>query len=199
MATSTAASDALKAYGHATPQNLFRARCVDWAAQPALRHKRKGIWASTTWAQYYEHARAVGLALADLGLRRGEAIAILSENRPEWLYADMGAQCMGILSTGIYPTSSAEQVQYVLNDAGVRVLFVENQEQYDKAVAVRGACPALQRIVITDLKGLRGLTDPMVGTFEKFVATGMDLARQQSERFEQGIDASAPDDVAFLV
>jgi long-chain acyl-CoA synthetase len=187
MATSTAASDALKAYGHATPQNLFRARCVEWAAQPALRHKRKGIWASTTWAQYYEHARAVGLALADLGLRRGEAIAILSENRPEWLYADMGAQCMGILSTGIYPTSSAEQVQYILNDAGVRVLFVENQEQYDKAVAVRGDCPALQRIVITDLKGLRGLTDPMVGTFEK------------SERYEQGIDASAPDDIAFLV
>ena len=199
MATETASSPALKAYGQTTPQNLFRARCAEWADRPALRHKRKGIWASTTWAQYYAHARAMGLALADLGLKRGEAIAILSENRPEWLYADMGAQCMGILSTGIYPTSSAEQVQYILNDAGVRVLFVENQEQYDKAVAVRGACPALQHIVITDLKGLRGLSDPMVRTIEKFVERGTELARQQAERFEQGIDASTPDDIAFLV
>ena len=154
---------------------------------------------STTWAQYFARARAVGLALAALGLQRGAAIAILSENRPAWLYVDMGAQCMGILSIGVYPTSSPEQVQFILNDASVRVLFVENQEQYDKAVAVRGNCPALQHIVITNLKGLRGLADPMVSTFDEFVEQGEALARQQPERFEQGIDASAPDDIAFLV
>ena len=195
----SAASSSLRAFGQATPQNLFRARCVEWAGRPALRHKQKGIWLSTTWAQYFARARAVGLALAALGLQRGAAIAILSENRPAWLYVDMGAQCMGILSIGVYPTSSPEQVQFILNDASVRVLFVENQEQYDKAVAVRGNCPALQHIVITNLKGLRGLADPMVSTFDAFVEQGEALARQQPERFEQGIDASAPDDIAFLV
>ena len=189
----------LQAYGCDTPQRLFRARAQAWAAQPALRHKQKGIWASTSWADYYARARALALALADLGLRRGDAIAILSENRPEWLYADMGAQCMGILSTGIYPTSSPEQVLYILNDADVRVLFVENQEQYDKAVAVRSQCPHLQRIVITHLKGLRGLQDPMVSTFEEFLAHGQALAARQAPQFEQAIDASTPDDIAFLV
>ena len=83
------------------------------------------------------------------------------EYRPEWLYADMGAQCMGILCAGIYPTSSPEQLQYVLNDAQIRVLFVENQEQYDKVVTVRQDCPSLQRIVITNNKGLRELDDAM--------------------------------------
>jgi long-chain acyl-CoA synthetase len=187
------------AYGHDTPQKLFRARCREWAADPALRHKCKGIWSSTSWAEYYAQARAVGLALAALGLARGDAIAVLSENRPEWLYADMGAQCMGFLSTGIYPTSSPEQVQYIVNDAGVQVLFVENQEQYDKVLAVRAACPTLRRIVITDLKGLRGLDDPMATPFAELLAHGEALAGDGAARFEQAIDASAPDDIAFLV
>ena len=85
MMSPSASQPALQAYGHETPQKLFRARCQAWGPMPALRHKHKGIWASTSWAQYYAHARAVGLALADLGLQRGDAIAILSENRPEWL------------------------------------------------------------------------------------------------------------------
>lgn len=187
------------AYGHDTAQKLFRARCREWAGQPALRHKKKGIWSSTTWSSYYDHARAIGLALAGCGVQRGQAIAVLSENRPEWLYADMGAQCMGILTTGVYPTASPEQVQFILVDAEVRVLFVENQEQYDKVVAVRNACPLLRRIVIMDLKGLRGLDDPMVTDFAQFVAHGQELARQNPDSFEQSIDAGQPDDIAFLV
>ena len=187
------------AYGHDTPQKLFRARCAELAGLPALRHKKKGIWSSTTWARYYDNVRAVGLALDELALKRGDAIAVLSENRPEWLYADLGAQCMGILSTGIYPTSSPEQARYVINNAGARVLFVENQEQYDKVNAVRQDCPTLQRIVIIDLRGLRGLDDPMATDFESFVARGRELAKTKADKFEQAINAGRPDDVAFLV
>ncbi|MFO1190659.1 MAG: long-chain fatty acid--CoA ligase [Rhodoferax sp.] len=189
----------LQAFGCDTPQRLFRARCQAWGDAPALRHKQKGIWASTSWSGYYAQARAIGLALAGLGLRRGDTIAILSENRPEWLVADMGAQCMGFMSTGIYPTSSPEQVLHILNDAEVRVLFVENQEQYDKAMAVRGQAPSLQRIVVTHLKGLRGLSDPMVSTYADFLAQGQTLAATQAAQFEQAIDASRPEDTAFLV
>jgi long-chain acyl-CoA synthetase len=199
IAAPASSSSPIQAYGQDTPQKLFRARSRDWAAQAALRHKKKGIWASTSWSEYFERAGAIGMALHGLGLQRGEAIAILSENRPEWLYADLGAQCMGILSTGIYPTSSPEQVQYVLQDAGVRVLFVENQEQYDKVLTVRGHCPALQRIVITDLKGLRDLADPMATPFEQFLAQGQALAATDPQRFDAAIDASRPEDIAFLV
>lgn len=187
------------AYGHDTPHKLFRARAQQWADQPALRHKQKGIWSSTSWAQYYANARATGLALADLGLRRGDSIALLSENRPEWLYADMGAQCMGMLSAGIYPTSSPEQVQYILNDAQVRVLFVENQEQYDKVAEIRPHCPALQRIVIIENRGLRELDDAMVVGFAQFLAHGETLASARAVDFEAAIDAGDANGIAFLV
>ena len=187
------------AFGFDTPHKLFRARCREWARQPALRHKRRGIWASVSWEEYYRHARAVGLALAGLGLRRGDTVAILSENRPEWLYADMGAQCMGLLATGVYPTSSARQVSHQLQDARARVVFVENQEQYDKVVAVRAECPLLGRIVIFDPKGLRGLDEAAALGFARLLADGERAAQQRGDEFERAIDAGRPEDVAFLV
>ncbi len=95
----------------------------------------------------------------------------------------MGAQCMGILSAGIYPTSSPEQVLYILNDAQVRVLVVENQEQYDKVTEIRQDCPALQRIVIIDTKGLRELDDAMVVGFAQFLAHGQAIARSHAANF----------------
>jgi long-chain acyl-CoA synthetase len=199
MSTSTTPLVPVVAYGHDTPHKLFRARSREWADKPALRHKKKGIWSSTRWADYYANARAVGLALANLGLQRGDVIAVLSENRPEWLYADMGAQCMGILCTGIYPTSSSEQAQYIINDGQARVVFVENQEQYDKVTAVRQDCPSLQRIVITSNKGLRNLDDPMAISFDEFLAQGQELGRERAAAFDAAIDAGKPDDIAFLV
>ena len=184
-----------------TPQKLWRLRCTQWAGQSALRHKKKGIWHSVSWSGYFEQARAVGLALSDRGLQPGQAVAILSENRPEWLYADMGAQAMGLIGVGLYPTASAEQVAFILQDSGARVLIVENQEQLDKALAVRGQCPELQHIVVIDLEGLRGLSDPQISTWQAFSERGMAMAQDAGARarFEAAIDAGQPDDTAFLV
>jgi long-chain acyl-CoA synthetase len=184
-----------------TPQKLWRLRCRQWAALPALRHKKKGIWHTITWAEYLSQARAAALALSDQGVERGECIAILSENRPEWLYADLGAQCMGLLGVGVYPTSSPEQLAYILHDSGARVLIVENQEQLDKALSVRAQCPQLRRIVVIDLEGLRQLADPMVTPWSEFMARGQALAAlpDGAQRFDAAIDAGQADDIAFLV
>jgi long-chain acyl-CoA synthetase len=176
-----------------TPQQLFRRRCREWAERPALRHKRRGIWQTVTWGGYYAQARAAGLALAALGARAGDRVSVLSENRPEWLYADAGARCMGMIGNGLYPTSSPEQVEYLLNDSGTRVLFAENDEQLDKVLAVRGRCPALEWTVLFDAAGLRGLDDPRVLTWEAFLARGRELD------FDAAIDAGRPQDTAFLV
>ena len=184
-----------------TPQKLWRRRCQQWAAQPALRHKKKGIWHTVSWSDYYVHARAIGLALLAQGLRAGDTVAILAENRPEWLYADMGAQAAGLMGVGLYPTASAEQVAYILQDSGARVLIVENQEQLDKAVAIRGRCPQLQTLVVMDLEGLRGLSDPQICSWADFFAQGQALATQaeQTAQFESAIDAGRGEDIAFLV
>ncbi|PTX04151.1 AMP-dependent synthetase/ligase [Pararhodobacter aggregans] len=185
--------------GHATPAGVFRARAQEWAAMPALRHKRRGLWQSLTWAEYYAQARALGLALADLGVRRGEVVAVLAENRPEWVIADIGAQAMGIVGNGIYPTASPEQMRYILQDSETRVLIVENQEQLEKALAVRAECPALVRIVVIDPEGLRKLSDPDVLFWTDLLARGMDLARTRAAEFEAAIDAGRSADLAFLV
>ncbi|MFN3954174.1 MAG: AMP-dependent synthetase/ligase [Pararhodobacter sp.] len=185
--------------GHDTPAKVFRARAALWAGRPALRRKHRGLWKTVSWAEYYGHARALGLALLDLGVTRGEVICVLAENRPEWLYADMGAQCIGAVGNGIYPTSSPDQMRYILNDSGARVLFVENQEQLDKAMAVRAECPALERIVVMEREGLRGLDDPAVGFMDDLLAHGATLARTRGATFEAAIDTGRPDDLAFLV
>jgi len=182
-----------------TPSKVFLARCRAWGALSALRHKRRGIWQSISWTGYLEHARAIGLALVDLGLQRGDVICVLAENRPEWLYADMGAQCMGLVGNGIYPTSSNEQVAYILQHSSARVLLVENQEQLEKVLAVRETCPDLQRIVVMDRDGLRALDDAQVMFFDELLARGQQLALQPGASFDAAVAQGRSDETAFLV
>ena len=182
-----------------TPQKVFLARSREWADTPALRHKRRGLWQTTHWADYMANARAVGLALVAMGLQRGDVVCVLAENRPEWLYADMGAQCMGLVGNGIYPTASPEQVAFILQHSSARVLFVENQEQLEKALSVRSTCPDMQRIVVMERDGLRALDDEGVVFFDELLAQGMVLAETQATLFEQSIAQTQPDDTAFLV
>ncbi|GIX15718.1 MAG: fatty-acid--CoA ligase [Paracoccaceae bacterium] len=185
--------------GQDTPARIFRARAREWADRPALRHKRRGLWQGLSWAEYYRAVRAFGLALDDLGIRRGEVVAVLAHNRPEWLIADLGAQCMGIIGNGVYPTASAPQLGYILRDSGARLLLVEDQEQLEKALAVRADCPALQRILVIEREGLRGFADPQVGFYDDFLARGETLAATRAAAFERAIDAGGPDEIAFLV
>jgi long-chain acyl-CoA synthetase len=190
---------AIIVHGQDTPPRLFRARATEWAARPALRHKQKGVWHSVDFATYYARARAIGLWLSEIGVARRDVVTVLAENRPEWVYADLGAQCMGFIGNGIYPTSSAGQVEYILNDSRTRVLFVENEEQLDKALNVRMRCPALMQIVVMDRKGLRGFKDPQVSWFDDVLARGMTLAETRADDFQRAIDATQPEDIAFLV
>jgi long-chain acyl-CoA synthetase len=182
-----------------TPQKVFRRRVQAWAKTSALRYKKRGLWESVTWETYFKQARAVGLALAQIGLQHGDRICVLAENRPEWLYADMGAQCMGFVGNGIYPTSSAEQVAFILQHSQARVLFVENQEQLEKALAVRSSCSELIKIVIMDREGLRDLRDSGVVFFDDFLEVGHQLAQSNSDTFDDAITATKPEQIAFLV
>ncbi len=195
----TATTEPVLFGGDDTPQKVFRSRCQAWASQSALRHKRRGLWVSISWAEYFQNAQALGLAMQDMGLQRGDVVCVLAENRPEWLYADMGAQCMGLIGNGIYPTSSEAQVAYVLQHSQARVLFVENQEQLEKALAVRADCPDLLRIVVMERDGLRALHDPQVQFFDDVLAHGLQLAQSKAAEFQASISAGAASDIAFLV
>ncbi len=182
-----------------TPARVFQKRCQDWADLPALRHKKHGLWQTVTWQQYYQHAQSVGLALMNMGLRQGDGVCVLAENRPEWLYVDMAAQCLGMVGNGIYPTSSPKQLQHILLDSGTRVLFVENQEQLDKVLEIVEACPALQHIVVMEREGLREFTHKRVSFFDDFLKQGEAMGATQAALFEKGIAETRSDALAFLV
>lgn len=185
--------------GHDTPTKLLRARAASWAELPALRHKRLGIWQSLSWGEYFVRIRAIGLALAARGFSRGDVVGVLSENRPEWLIADLGAQCMGMIGMGVYPTSSPDQLAYALRDSGARALFVENDEQVDKLLQVRSACPGLELVVIFDDHGLGDLAGLGLVSFRDLLSEGLRHAASRAEMFSEEIDAGRPEDVAFIV
>ena len=134
---SVVSNDFVSVDGHDTLAKLFRARVAQWGDRVAMREKNLGIWEAFTWADYDRHARQVAGGLMALGLRRGDVVAILSEDNKEWVFADMGAQIAGCIVNGVYPTYQAQQLKHMLEDSSARVLIVEDEEQLDKYLEVR--------------------------------------------------------------
>jgi long-chain acyl-CoA synthetase len=165
----------------------------------AFREKDLGIWQSTSWRDYGERARAVGMGLARLGLARGEVVSILAETVPEWLYADMGTMGAGGVSNGIYPTDSAKQVEYILTDSRSRFLFVEDEEQLDKFLEVRERCPLVRKVFVFDMEGLSDFRDEQVMPFDELLAMGRQHQTEHPRLWEELVSASRAEDLALLV
>jgi long-chain acyl-CoA synthetase len=165
----------------------------------AMREKRLGVWRAITWREFGDRVRRVGLGLHSLGFRRGDTASILSTNRPEWLYADLGIVGGGGVSVGIYPTDSAAQVEYVLGHSGSRMVFVEDEEQLDKVLDVRGRLPQLERVVVFDLEGLTAFSDPMTMSLAALMEAGECAGAAHPELWEERLAEPAPGDCAILV
>jgi len=182
-----------------TVAKLFRHTSAARGDAAAMMHKDFGIWQKVSWSDYAAKARASGLGLAALGLAPGEVAAILAETIPEWLWTEMGIIGLGAVSVGLYPTSSREQVEYVVNDSGARFLFVENEEQLDKVLERRARMPKLARVIVYDMTGLKRFTDPLVIGYEQLLALGEAEAAKQPARWNALVDATAPAARAILV
>ena len=182
-----------------TLAKLFLHRCRTLGERTAHREKALGIWKSHSWADFLDAARAIGLGLAALGLKRGEVVSILSEDRKEWIYADLGVQCVGGIVSGIYTTDSAEQVAYLLADSRSRFLVVENEEQLEKFLAVRDRVPEVARCIVLDREGLHGFSDDRVLFLDELYDVGRRAHASDRDRFAREVEASRPDDVALLV
>ena len=185
--------------GADTLVKLFRERCAKLGQKIAHREKDYGIWLSYSWSEFYNNARLIGLGLLALGLKRGEVVSILSEDNKKWLYADLGIQGVGGISSGVYTTDSAAQLQYLVNDSDSRFLFVENDEQLDKFLSVRDNLPGLAYVIVFDRDGLHGFADDKVIFLDDLYRLGRDFLKQHPDRFEQEIASSSPKDTAILV
>ena len=182
-----------------TLAKLFLLRCRTLGERTAHREKDLGIWRSHSWSDFLDAARAIGLGFAELGLERGEVVSILSEDSKEWIYADLGIQCVGGIVSGIYPTDSAEQVAYLLEDSESRILIVENDEQLDKFLEIRERVPLVAKCVVLDREGLHDFADEQVLFLDEICDIGRRAHERDPDRFRREAEASRPDDIAILV
>lgn len=173
-------------------QSLRRPRGI------ALRKKDLGIWRATTWAGYYEAVRSVGLALHAMKIRAGDRIGIIAENEPSWLFADLGAQGIGALSVAAYPTQVASEAVYIMSHSGCRVIFCGDQEQVDKIRDNKDSLPALEKIVVFDMKGVTEYRDPLIVSFEEFRGAGERLHEAEPGLFLDLLSTINPENVAFV-
>ncbi|MDA9008480.1 long-chain fatty acid--CoA ligase [Alphaproteobacteria bacterium] len=185
--------------GSDTIPKLFAARTKELGDRTAMREKDLGIWHSYSWRYYYDHARLLGLGLLSLGLQRGEVISVLSEDRKEWLFADLGGQSVGAIVSGIYTTDSATQLDYLVNDSGSRFLFVENDEQLDKYLSVKDNLAGITKVIVFDDDGLRDFEDEKVIFIDQLYEMGSAHLKNHPTLFEEEIAKSKPEDTAILV
>jgi long-chain acyl-CoA synthetase len=150
---------------------LLSQRAAAAGSQTILRIKDRGIWKAVTWSELDATVRTIGTALLAADFARGDVAAILSETRPEAIYADLAVLGAGAASIAIDPDEEPDRVCHLLSSSGARLAFVENEEQLDKVLTVRDRCPALARIVVFDMKGLRDFTDPGCSSLASFTET----------------------------
>jgi len=166
---------------------------------PALREKYLGIWQTTSWAKLAEQVLALAGGLAARGVRRGDHVALIGDNRPN-LYASMIAtQCLGGIPVPMYQDAVAAEMVYVFRDASIRVAVVEDQEQTDKLLEIRSQCPALGAILYDDERGLRHYFQPGVESLHALVAAGRDYNQAHPGVVQQHIEAGGfHDDCAMF-
>jgi len=165
----------------------------------AMRMKDLGIWHDITWAQYLENARYVALGLDSIGVARGDHVAIIGENKPEWLYSALGIMSIGATFVGIYTTNPAKECEYVVGHSDSVVYICEDEEQLDKALVFRGNTPKLMKIIVWDMEGLRDFKDPMVMSFDELLGLGRSAHLKSPERFEDLVRQGRSDDIAGII
>lgn len=193
------------AKGEATLPLMLREHARSQPDATAMREKTHGIWNAVTWHEYYEHARCVALGLTRLGLQRGDRIIIAAENVPEWFYADIGAQMIGVQVVGIYPTNPWPELQYIARHCGARVAVCGDQEQTDKvldAMANGEGLPALGHVFCIDMKGLRRYESGRPDSFASLLEKGRKIEESDPlavQRLDRSVDDLRPDNVNVLV
>lgn len=174
-----------------------------WAQQRpndvALRQKDFGIWGPISWSEYERNAQEFGLGLMALGLPPQSRIAIISENRCEWVYTQLGCGMVGMVTVGIYPTSPAAEVAYLLQAADVGAVVCEDQEQLDKVLEAMPELATMPIIVVIDPKGLRHYSNTAWKSFKLVCQLGRDAPSAMQQAQVRTLAKQVPDDIALMI
>lgn len=179
------------------PQLLLE-RVQEFGQRPALREKDYGIWQSVSWDEYLEHVRYFCQGLVSLGLTPPDTVAIIGDNRPEWIYTELAAQAAGAKSIGIYQDAVVQEMIYVITHAQVRFIVVEDQEQVDKILEMWDELTGVEKVIYYDPKGLRNYTEEFLMYFPDVEELGRKFEQENPGWFEKSVAQGKADDVAIL-
>ena len=164
----------------------------------AIREKDYGIWQAYTWRDYVDQARLIALGLASLGFARGDKIAIIGDNRPQLYWTVMAAQALGGVPVPIYQDAIEREVQYVIDHDEARFALVEDQEQVDKLLHIKGQSPRLEYIVYDDSRGMRSYSEPFLSSLAELVERGRKFEVGHPTYFDDELARGRADDVAII-
>ena len=186
----------------AFPTVVWKVR--EWAQttpdRVAMRDKDFGIWQERTCAQLWDEVLIAAHGLLALGVEPGEVTSIHSEDRPEWLIFDFATVAVRGICTGMYPTNPTAEVQYLLNDAGARVHFAEDQEQVDKVIEPgRDAFPTVERIIYVEPRGVQNMDDERLMFWDDFMDLGREHRDANPGAVERLMAEAEPDEVMTLI
>jgi len=164
----------------------------------AMREKEFGIWRPITWHDYLENVKYLTLGMVRLGLRKGDKVAMIGDNRPEGLWAEMAALCAGGTAVWLFQDCLVDEIQYIIDHSDTRFLFGEGQEEVDKAISIFDGCPKLERVIWDDPKGMRNYDQDYLMSLKELQRLGRELDKKEPGLFEEMINKGRGDDIALL-
>ncbi|MGW8303264.1 MAG: AMP-binding protein, partial [Desulfobacterales bacterium] len=164
----------------------------------AMREKEFGIWRPITWQDYLENVKYLALGLISLGLEDGDKVAMIGDNRPEGLWAEMATLCARGIGVWLFQDCLIDEVKYIIDHSDTKFLFGEGQEEVDKAISIFNECPKLQKIIWDDPKGMRNYEEDYLISLKEVQQLGRELEKEKPDLFEELVNRGSGEEVALL-
>jgi len=181
-----------------TIPKLFCKQAQAYGDKVAMREKEFGIWRPITWTQYLENVKYLALGLISLGLKEGDKVSMIGDNRPEGLWAEIATLCARGTAVWLFQDCLMDEVKYIIDHSDTKFLFGEGQEEVDKAISIIDECPMLEKIIWDDPKGMRNYDQDYLISLKEVQALGRELEKKEPGLFEEMINKGHGDEVALL-
>jgi long-chain acyl-CoA synthetase len=187
----------MQEFSYSSVPDMLRKNAAKFQGELALKYRKQGKFVTLSYAEFYERALMVARGLKKLNVKPGDRVAILSENRAGWVIADMGILCAGAVSVPLYPTNTPEQIEYMINHSGAKIIFVSGKFQYGKLLKIRASIPDVELVISFE----RFLGEPalQVCTFYQMSEIDTPITSEEKKEIEAGIDLIAPEDMLTLI
>jgi long-chain acyl-CoA synthetase len=180
------------------PKLLVRNAEVFGNRKIAMREKEFGIWQDFSWKEYHDHVKYFSLGMVSLGLQAGDKVAIIGDNRPEWVWGEVAAQAAGAVPLGLYQDSTLKEVSYIIDHSDASFVLAEDQEQVDKILDMKEQLPKVRYIIYSDPRGMRGYKQPFLLDFKEVENFGRELEQRDPGLFAENVARTKYEDLAFI-